>query len=77
MPFARSALLNLDSAYNLFESVKENDRAAKVLVRVSYLPRAMDAEHLIARFAKAEGKSTASDGYSCDEWTYSISHDAP
>ncbi|EKM50386.1 uncharacterized protein PHACADRAFT_263665 [Phanerochaete carnosa HHB-10118-sp] len=31
MPFARSALMNLDSAYNLFEVVKENDRAAKVL----------------------------------------------
>lgn len=31
MPLARSALLNLDSVCQLFEAVKENDRAAKVL----------------------------------------------
>ncbi|PSR73782.1 hypothetical protein PHLCEN_2v10352 [Hermanssonia centrifuga] len=31
LPFARSALVNLDSACNLFEVVRENDRAAKVL----------------------------------------------
>lgn len=33
MPFARSALMNLESAYNLFEVVKETDRAVKILVR--------------------------------------------
>jgi len=31
MPFARSALMNLDSAYNLFEVVSETDRAVKVV----------------------------------------------
>ncbi|KIP05474.1 hypothetical protein PHLGIDRAFT_108161 [Phlebiopsis gigantea 11061_1 CR5-6] len=31
MPFARSALMNLDSAYNLFEMVKETNRAGRVL----------------------------------------------
>ncbi|KAI0091797.1 hypothetical protein BDY19DRAFT_885596 [Irpex rosettiformis] len=31
MPFARSALMNLDSAYSLFDVVRENDRATKVL----------------------------------------------
>ena len=33
MPFARSALANLQVAYDLFAVVRENDRAIKVLVR--------------------------------------------
>ena len=37
LPFARSALMNLDSALQLFEVVTENDRAAKVLVRTFVL----------------------------------------
>ena len=38
LPFARSALMNLDSACQLFEAVRETDRAAKVVVSSTLCP---------------------------------------
>lgn len=45
MPLARSALSNLEAAYELFAVVKENDRAKKVLVSYEYVSnRAFDTQ---------------------------------